>query len=593
MSNKPLYVHFDLQHGTYDFSEKGGLYESYSKSQIFERTANNMSTNDICLFEQKKISVDEFNLLWKESTAPIIKQKECIAILFRNDKGCYLCGIASTFEILECLQDYETNKISIKIAFNNAIIEIQRNFFTAKGLKSLADYGIDIDEKYANQLSKYYLSIINGMESHITNAPLGFVSDSNQILFYGYNLKSSPELKKKANKGYISKLNDLIAKAVGCQFGLVCGVSSMILAILSRKCNLPLSSFIIHVYGDSSTGKTTWLNLASSVYTKPDDPIIKGSWNATNNSILNSLDRRFGVIKAIDESSINQTDYSKLLYSISENTGRERLTSSCKAAKQSHFLTTVLSTGEESMLACETNKNRGLLVRVFEFCQVKITNSAEHAKAINAFVNKQYGYIGKHLSELLIQYEPSELTSLYEESKKDIADKIQDRNQLSERLIDTYAILVMSATLLKKLKFEIDINEIANLLINNYNEYIKSNDPIEDAYFLLLNYIVRNELIDNTKLFKLTEEKFHNILKENGYRDTKSLAKKMADRGFLVRKDNRVKQKFTINGIVCRGYVVVLDAVEADYTEPMQELKKRINSTEEFIYEDTDEDVHF
>ena len=552
-----------------------------------------MSKNDICLFEQKKISVDEFNLLWNESTAPIIKQKECIAILFRNNNGCYLYGIASTFEILECLQDYESKVMSIIIKFNNVNIEIPRQYFTSKGLKSLANYGIDIDEKYAIQLSKYYLSIINGMELHITNAPLGFVDNNNQILFYGYHSKSSPELKKKATKGYVSQLNALIEKAVGCQFGLVCGVSSMMLAVLSKKCNLPLSSFIIHVYGESSTGKTTWLNLASSVYTKPDDPIIKGSWNATNNSILKSLDNRFGVIKAIDESSINQTDYSKLLYSISENTGRERLTSSCKAAKQSRFLTTVLSTGEESMLDYKINRNRGLLVRVFEFCQIKITNSAEHADVINAFVNQQYGYIGKKLSELLIQYETSELISLYDESKKDIAEKIHDRNQLSERLIDTYAILVMSATLLKKLKFEISINEIANLLINNYNESVKANDPVEDAYFSLSNYIAKNELTDNTKLFKLTEEKFNSILKDNGYRDTKSLAIKMADRGFLVRKDDRVKQKFTISGIVCKGYVVVLDAVEADYTEPMQELKKIINSTEEFIYEDTDEDVHF
>ena len=91
-----------------------------------------------------------------------------------------------------------------------------------------------------------------------------------------------------------------------------------------------IDNFITHLRGDSSSGKTSMLCLAASVFgpgtEKAKDGIIS-TWNATKNALLKRLMNTSGILMGLDEVSMNrEKDFTGLLYSISSGIEKDRLT---------------------------------------------------------------------------------------------------------------------------------------------------------------------------------------------------------------------------------------------------------------------------
>lgn len=180
---------------------------------------------------------------------------------------------------------------------------------------------------------------------------------------------------KKLVENYVKSLNKLITTK-GMQFAVVAGLSSVILARMNMINQI--GSIIIHIYGDSSRGKTTFLKLACSCWGNPNKTPLVSSWNATSMAILTTLSDNFGVAIGLDEASSTSNDFSKTIYAIANDVDKKRSTKELTLRETKTWCTTVVSTAEESLLN-HSNNNNGLKIRCLEFFNLEVTESAEHA----------------------------------------------------------------------------------------------------------------------------------------------------------------------------------------------------------------------
>lgn len=113
------------------------------------------------------------------------------------------------------------------------------------------------------------------------------------------------------------------------------GLSSPVLAYLKQG-HPDLKSLLIHLSGDSTTGKTTALSLAVSVAGNPNsgERSLLRHWNGTLTSVMASLENIHGIPVAFDELSTNtHSNLTSLVYSLTEGIGRARAMSMAASEK--------------------------------------------------------------------------------------------------------------------------------------------------------------------------------------------------------------------------------------------------------------------
>lgn len=102
----------------------------------------------------------------------------------------------------------------------------------------------------------------------------------------------------------------------------------------------------LHFRGVSSSGKSTLLRLALSVWDKPSE----SQWLTTANALEPTLARKNSTLLAIDElGQASPKDVGAAAYMFGNGKGRSRLQSNGRAAASASWLTSVLSSGEISL----------------------------------------------------------------------------------------------------------------------------------------------------------------------------------------------------------------------------------------------------
>lgn len=150
------------------------------------------------------------------------------------------------------------------------------------------------------------------------------------------------------------------------------------------------SSFLAHLYGPSSSGKSTALELAGSLWGHPET--IRNSWNNTVNALEGLAVVADGACLLLDELGQFRGRDSQLalaVYNIASQQGRNRSTRSGDLQEQRHWALTGLSTGEISMKdRVGSHRKGGQDVRMLDVPveMGDLTESAEHADAIKSAV---------------------------------------------------------------------------------------------------------------------------------------------------------------------------------------------------------------
>ena len=159
-----------------------------------------------------------------------------------------------------------------------------------------------------------------------------------------------------------------------------------------------------HFYGDSSWGKSTLLNIACSVFGKPDE--YKKAWRSTDNGMESLAASHSEMLLALDE--INQFDPRKLgdaVYMLGNGSGKTRANDRGGARDDMHrWRFTFLSNGEKTLeqYMGEAGKTQtaGMEMRFLEI-RATLHESEADIKRMGVFNNPHGLMGGAALSELL------------------------------------------------------------------------------------------------------------------------------------------------------------------------------------------------
>jgi len=134
---------------------------------------------------------------------------------------------------------------------------------------------------------------------------------------------------------------DVAAKAVGNPM-LTLGISAALAGVLLEKLNIDGGG--LHLFGDSSAGKTTVLMAAISVW---GGPAFRRTWRTTSNGLEGAAKMHTGTMLALDEvGEVSPKDLYESAYALVNGHGKTRANVRGEARQVSRWRVFVLSTGE-------------------------------------------------------------------------------------------------------------------------------------------------------------------------------------------------------------------------------------------------------
>ncbi|WP_049721076.1 DUF927 domain-containing protein [Gilvimarinus polysaccharolyticus] len=237
---------------------------------------------------------------------------------------------------------------------------IPARLFAAEGgsevVRGLLDRGLDIDSH--REAKRKVLEYLQGgdIKSRVSLAykmgwhrgsfvlPARTVGDSKEPVMY---YSEGEPLCKLSEGGTLEQWRDNVAKYCAGNPLAVFAVSAAFSSPLVELLGYEIMGF--HFHGPSSWGKSTLLNVASSIYGKPDD--YKKTWRATDNALEGLAAAHSDLLLALDE--INQVDpriVGEVVYMLGNGEGKYRANDRGQAGGNQHrWRFTFLSNGEKTL----------------------------------------------------------------------------------------------------------------------------------------------------------------------------------------------------------------------------------------------------
>ena len=470
--------------------------------------------------------------------------------------------------------------------------EISRcEYLNAKNLLKYQKYGLDVMPDTSHAISKHLRNEEDIAKKEFTHNKLGFGVYGDELIYKldkstGINSLYSGELEiqpKGSIQGWIDMFTQHILGNSYLEFICMSSLSSIVLGYLGEQ--LSLDSMIVHIYGNSSTGKSTALKLAISMFGYPDvnKNGLYSNFNSTENALLRKVSGTIGVPFAFDEISMsNLSNPTKLIYKLANGKDKARLNKSLEQEKADIWNTVILTNGEKSLIK-SSDKNAGVQVRVVEIGNVTWTKDAINSDTINRAILENYGYVGFEFAKYVMKIGKEKLVEIYNKTVIKLNKFFKNNSVYDEftaRRSNKFALIMVTLTLFKKMfKLSIDNNEILKILLEIEKESIKSRNFNKSALDYIKQYISSNgskfvyfDRESDTKdyLGKLNKKgdytelvitpiAFEKILKEGGFEDTNVVLKEFKKNGTLNCESDRFTRKRQLEkGITTNVYVINL-----------------------------------
>ena len=200
------------------------------------------------------------------------------------------------------------------------------------------------------------------------------------------------------------------ARAVGNPL-LVLAISAAFAGPLLQKCNAESGG--LHFVGDSSTGKTTAIEAACSVWGGRN---FRRSWRATSNGMEGVAALFNDCLLALDEiSECDPREVGAIVYALGNGRGKQRASRTGSARSITRWLCSVLSSGERTIATTMADGGyrikAGQAVRLLDVPAIRIhgawddlhgfSNGAEFSDAIRNAVVGHHGVAGRAFLEKL------------------------------------------------------------------------------------------------------------------------------------------------------------------------------------------------
>lgn len=570
-------------------------------------------------------------------------------IFFKEGNEVVFSPKGRSFNIKKILRGFEKQEIvfnlTTKYGEHEIFCEIPRSAMDAKGIQKLRAKGFDVkmsaldifqlamDKREEAYLKKYKVSsfheevgwekVTSENEIDGLKAPLGYT-----YKYYGHigNIKSEyrgcMDIKPRGTfKNQITFIKKEVQGYTPCETALAIGLSAVVNGLISNQVKTP--NLIVHLYGDSSKGKTTAAQLAVSVAGIPDfqGTTLSKSWNATDNSTISRCKGNRGMPIAIDEiSKYEGHNMSRLIYSLSDGRDKERLNRDATlrvVEKHDSFSTTIISTGEATITS-KCKNNTGLKARVIEI-NAQFTKDAEHANRIKEACFTDCGWLAPALAKYMENMGMEYLLQKHTHWTEKYCNTTTI-DTLKERTAANYAVIVMSAELANEaFGFSFDLDKMLNFFIQNEADNSPERDLAELAYEKLIDFarsnyghftkfyhgtknLSRNNISDSMMIlgrideglektydgekiigeFCFSANYFGDIVKKLGFEDEKVVLYKLREAGYLNHEKNKLYRKRKLredDGTTTRMYVLYEfeEIKEITYQDTFVEIEDKEN----------------
>lgn len=335
---------------------------------------------------------------------------------------------------------------------------------------------------------------------------------------------------------YIAILNDYVVPNIETQTILTFSVSSALASLLN-----PDLTLVLHMNGESTTGKTTMLKLAASVWGSTnisEDGIIQ-TWNTTKNALINSMCGFNGITLCYDELGASDSDISNLIYLLSNGVNKKRMYSE----KSKKFSVNICSSGEIPLKTVD--EVNGTDARLLEF-RVQWTKNAQHSNNLTSALKNCYGLLGERFVKFLLARPKETMQNNLNKAQNKLMSKFQDKldvlpskkKRIITRTIQKIAVTYLTAVILKKefnlalkpfkiAEFMLFKSNLLNILddecirmLEDYMQYRKSTPTIikqdDSSEFITDEYIciTKSTFYDNLQHLGYRKQNILNNLKE-------------------------------------------------------------------------------
>ena len=374
-----------------------------------------------------------------------------------------------------------------------------REIFNEKNIMLLTEKGADVrGDNYKRIVAFLQQQEQTIQQTHYLHTALGWKQTGDELVYYHYHSLSGKSIEESSGSIRDTRVNEVASIYSGplaiqptgqfevwkdtihqhvlgrpaLEFALVYGFTSVVNALLSKY--LPLEVLLVHIYGDSSTGKTTASRLAISSFGKPSADGLLKNWNATFNALMKVIAHNHGLPIVLDESSTKtNSDFTSVIYQLAEGRDKNRLNSDIELREQEKWSGAFLSTGEHRLTE-KSNQNSGLLVRLPEFGNIAWTDSAAHAEAIKNALENNYGHAGPQFVQHVIDtFEGEAWRRQLEEWKERVVEAMTIKDGFSERIAEKYAVMMLTGEVMNAcFDFDIQLDSLLDFIIENDQENI-------------------------------------------------------------------------------------------------------------------------
>lgn len=414
-----------------------------------------------------------------------------------NNSHYYTIEMCNYFEIDYSAVSNGTSTVHGRVLVNANLVkfEMPASVFNTKNISAAMNYGFDVFPGGEHHICQYALEQISKAKKKNRINQVGWHKVEKKLLFQGYSDDNfEGRLSKNGDKdSYVEKLNELLKDAPGCQLSVAIGLSSSLLGLLNAVYSRELNSPIVHIFGASSTGKTTALTLSVSMWTSPlKNAGFLNNWVATDNAFISLLNQNNGVAVAFDDSSTVNKNISSLLYTACQGVDKSRLNSKAELRDRGTWNTVILSTGEGSLRAF-TNQNEGLTARIIELFDISVTKNREHAERINAFCKNNYGILGSKFNSILKQKgKAGSIMKDFEETFAEISASLENPTNVQMRRLKLITVIILAAKYATELSVEMNISSITDILLKERSSVKESANYFEKVYDYICSYATSN-----------------------------------------------------------------------------------------------------
>lgn len=363
-----------------------------------------------------------------------------------------------------------------------------REIFNEKNIMLLTEKGADVRaDNYKRIVSFLQQQERNIKQTHYLHTALGWKQSGDELVYYHYDSLAERTNVKEVASTYSGALaieptgqsqvweatiQQHVLGRPALEFALVFGFAAVVNALLSKY--RPMEVLLVHIFGDSSTGKTTASRIAISSFGKPSADGLLKNWNATFNALMKVIAHNHGLPIVLDESSTKtNSDFTSVIYQLAEGRDKNRLNSDIELREQEKWSGAFLSTGEHRLTE-KSNQNSGLMVRVPEFGNISWTESAAHAEAIKNALENNYGHAGpQFVQHILNTFELKTWEERLDVWKQKVVEAMSMKDGFSERLAEKYGVMLLTGQVMNEcFDFDIQLDLLLDFIIQNDQENI-------------------------------------------------------------------------------------------------------------------------